>query len=170
MLDVLGARPDPHRILHRAFSALAGRARCRLRVRRPFAARLQGEKAEWAFGLGQAAVFGLIALILGFSFSFAAQRFEERRALVVSEADAIRTAYLRAGFLLQRAYGSIPPTPYRIHDARGWQRMPRSADIRAERRSIANGVRICRVYCGSWHRTRRVAIRAILFTLISRGR
>jgi hypothetical protein len=54
---------------------------------------------SWAFGLGQASTFGLIALILGFSFSFAAQRYEARRALVVTEADALTTAYLRAGFL-----------------------------------------------------------------------
>jgi hypothetical protein len=47
----------------------------------------------------QAAIFALIALILGFSFSFAVGRFEVRRALVVSETDAITTAYLRAGFL-----------------------------------------------------------------------
>lgn len=57
------------------------------------------DKSEWAFGLGQGAIFGLIALVLGFSFFFAAGRFDSRRSLVVNEADAIRTAYLRAGFL-----------------------------------------------------------------------
>jgi hypothetical protein len=59
----------------------------------------EDEKAGWAFGLGQAAIFGLIALILGFSFSFAAARYEARRALVVDESGAIMTAYLRAAFL-----------------------------------------------------------------------
>lgn len=59
----------------------------------------KGEQDIWAFGLGQASIFGLIALILGFSFSFAAQRYEARRALVVNEADAITTAYLQGGFL-----------------------------------------------------------------------
>lgn len=58
---------------------------------------------EGAFGLGQAAIFGLIALILAFSFSFAAERFEARRALVVNEADAVGTAYLRADFLTSAA-------------------------------------------------------------------
>ncbi|MBV8197348.1 MAG: hypothetical protein JO263_04385 [Candidatus Eremiobacteraeota bacterium] len=57
------------------------------------------EKAGWAFSVGQAAIFGLIALIIGFSFSFAVGKFETRRALVVNESDAIRAAYLRAGFL-----------------------------------------------------------------------
>lgn len=57
------------------------------------------EKAGWAFSVGQAAIFGLIALILGFSFSFAVGKFETRRSLIVSETDAVRAAYLRAGFL-----------------------------------------------------------------------
>jgi hypothetical protein len=57
------------------------------------------DKEGWAWGLGHTAMFGLIALILAFSYSRAADRFEARRALVVSEANAIRTAYLRAGFL-----------------------------------------------------------------------
>lgn len=57
------------------------------------------DKAGWAFGLGQAAVFGLIALILGFSFSYAASRFEARSNLVVDEASSIWSTYLRAAFL-----------------------------------------------------------------------
>jgi uncharacterized membrane protein len=63
----------------------------------------ENEKAESAFGLGQAAIFALIALILAFSFSFASQRYEARRALVVNEADAISTAYLRASFIPEAA-------------------------------------------------------------------
>lgn len=55
--------------------------------------------AEAAFGLGQAAIFGLIALILGFSFAFAAERFEARRELVVSETVAVGRAYQAADFL-----------------------------------------------------------------------
>lgn len=57
------------------------------------------DKSGWAFGLGQAAIFGLIALILGFSFSYAAGRFEARSALVVDEASSIWSTYLRAAFL-----------------------------------------------------------------------
>ena len=59
----------------------------------------ENEQEGWAFGLGQAAIFGLIALILGFSFSFAAERYEARRALVVTEASAIDTTHLRGSFL-----------------------------------------------------------------------
>lgn len=45
------------------------------------------------------AVLGLLALLLGFSFSMAVGRFELRRSLVVSEANAIGTTWLRAGML-----------------------------------------------------------------------
>jgi len=57
------------------------------------------DRDENAFGLGQTAIFGLIVLILAFSFSFAAERFEARRALVVQEADAIGSAYAHMDFL-----------------------------------------------------------------------
>src|SRR5271154_5160520 len=43
------------------------------------------EANEAAFGLGQAAIFGLIVLILGFSFAVASERYEARRALVIDE-------------------------------------------------------------------------------------
>jgi len=45
------------------------------------------------------AVLGLLALILGFSFSVALDRFDSRRLLVLDEANAIRTAYLRSQIL-----------------------------------------------------------------------
>jgi len=45
------------------------------------------------------AVLGLLALLLGFTFSLAADRFDLRRLLVIQEANAIETAYLRAQLL-----------------------------------------------------------------------
>lgn len=45
------------------------------------------------------AVLGLLALLLGFTFSLAINRYEERRQLVIDEANAIRTAYLRVQVL-----------------------------------------------------------------------
>lgn len=44
--------------------------------------------------------FSLLALLIGFSFGIALDRFETRRADVVNEANAIGTAHYRAGFLL----------------------------------------------------------------------
>lgn len=45
------------------------------------------------------ASLGLLALLLGFTFSLAIDRFETRRRLVLEEANAIGTAYLRAQLL-----------------------------------------------------------------------
>jgi len=45
------------------------------------------------------AVLGLLALLLGFTFSLALNRHEDRRNLVVQEANAIDTAWLRAQIL-----------------------------------------------------------------------
>src|SRR6478736_6934940 len=44
-------------------------------------------------------VLGLLALLLGFSFSMAVNRFEVRRDLVATDANAIGTTWLRAGML-----------------------------------------------------------------------
>jgi hypothetical protein len=47
----------------------------------------------------QGAVLGLLALLLGFSFAGATSRFVARQDLIVSEANAIGTAYFRADLL-----------------------------------------------------------------------
>lgn len=47
------------------------------------------------------AVLGLLALLLGFTFSLALARYEDRRELVLQESNAIGTAYLRAQLLNQ---------------------------------------------------------------------
>lgn len=46
-----------------------------------------------------AAIFGLLAFIIGLTFSIALERFDNRRALVIEEANAISTAYLRSSLL-----------------------------------------------------------------------
>jgi hypothetical protein len=47
----------------------------------------------------EAAIFGLMGLMVAFTFSGAAQRYELRRQLVVDEANAIGTSYLRIDLL-----------------------------------------------------------------------
>ena len=47
----------------------------------------------------QGAVLGLLGLLLGFTFAMAVERFETRRGLVLQEANAIGTTYLRASLL-----------------------------------------------------------------------
>ncbi len=46
----------------------------------------------------QAAILGLLALVLSFTYSFVSSRLEDRKTALVSEANAIGTAYLRAEF------------------------------------------------------------------------
>ncbi|MGE6760573.1 hypothetical protein ACQKGO_21320 [Corallococcus interemptor] len=68
----------------------------------------------------QASVLGLVALLLAFSFSMAADRYSLRRALVVKESNAIGTLYLRLGFLPEPSRG----------ETRAWLR--RYTDLRLE--------------------------------------
>jgi hypothetical protein len=48
-----------------------------------------------ALNTSLAAILGVVALVLSFSFSFALARYEQRRQLVVQEANDIGTMYLR---------------------------------------------------------------------------
>lgn len=45
------------------------------------------------------AVLGLLGLMIAFTFSMALSRYDERREMVISEANAIGTAWLRAGLI-----------------------------------------------------------------------
>jgi hypothetical protein len=69
--------------------------------RRMGAARLARDPEGVPQGAGpvEAAVFGLLGLLLAFTFSGAASRFEARRHLITDEANAIGTAYLRVDLL-----------------------------------------------------------------------
>jgi hypothetical protein len=60
-------------------------------------------------GLGpvEAAVFGLMGLIIALTFSGAALRFDQRRMLIIDEANAIGTAYLRVDLLPDDAQPAI---------------------------------------------------------------
>ena len=59
------------------------------------------QEADGAEGYLVSAVLGLLALLTGFTLSLAIDRFEARRVLVLEEANAIGTAYLRAQLLEQ---------------------------------------------------------------------
>ena len=47
----------------------------------------------------QGAVLGLLGLLLGFTFAMAVARYDARRGMVLKEANAIGTTWLRAGLL-----------------------------------------------------------------------
>mgnify|MGYP001064187145 CR=1 FL=1 len=55
--------------------------------------------ARTGTGTIEAAVFALLGLLIAFTFSGAVSRFDARRHLIVEEANAIGTAYLRLDLL-----------------------------------------------------------------------
>src|SRR5438477_2003363 len=61
-------------------------------------ARSEDEK-DAPVGAMVAAILGLLAFMLAFTFSLAALRFDARRETVLEEANAIGTTYLRAKLL-----------------------------------------------------------------------
>lgn len=56
-------------------------------------------------GTVQGTILGLVGLLLAFGLTMAVGRYEDRRALVVQEADAIGTTYLRASLLSEPVRG-----------------------------------------------------------------
>src|SRR5882724_12889817 len=57
------------------------------------------ERSSGAYSTLAGAVLGLLGLLLAFSFGMADARYSARKALVLKEANAIGTAYLRTSFL-----------------------------------------------------------------------
>jgi hypothetical protein len=57
------------------------------------------DEKEQPVGAMVGSILGLVALVLGFTFSLAASRFDARRTAVLEEANAIGTAYLRSQLL-----------------------------------------------------------------------
>jgi hypothetical protein len=73
---------------------LAAQAGIAFRKRRP----LSDDERE-DFGVVQSATLTLLALIIGFSFSMAISRYDQRKNYEEQEANAIGTEYVRAGLL-----------------------------------------------------------------------
>ncbi|MBL9148633.1 MAG: hypothetical protein JNM94_08070 [Phycisphaerae bacterium] len=63
--------------------------------------------ADGQFSTIQAALLGLLGLLLGFGFSGGMTRFAERRQSLVQEANAIGTAFLRADLLDEPHRGNL---------------------------------------------------------------
>ena len=66
----------------------------------------------------EAAIFALLGLMLAFTFSGAASRFESRRVMTVDEANAIGTAYLRLDLLPVSAQPALREKFRRYTEAR----------------------------------------------------
>ncbi len=88
--------------------------------RRVGKARLAGHPEGLVEGVGavEGAVFGLLGLLVAFTFSGAASRFEARRHLVTEEANDIGTAYLRVDLLPAAAQPEVRELFRRYLEAR----------------------------------------------------
>ena len=80
------------------------------------------------------AVYGLLALLIAFTFSGAATRFDSRRYLIVDEANAIGTAYLRLDLLPAAVQPSLRDLFRRYTDSRiaTYRKVPDMAAIQTE--------------------------------------
>lgn len=94
------------------------------------------EAGRVGVGAAEAGVFGLLGLLIAFTFSGAASRFDARRQLVVQETNNIGTAYLRLDLLPADAQQAMRDIFRRYLDARlaAYQKLP---DIEAAREDLA---------------------------------
>ena len=94
-------------------------------------------------GSAEAATFALMGLLIAFTFSGAAARFQDRRDLIADEANAIGTAYLRVDLLpsdvqpplreLFRRYADVRVTVYGqvLDDAATESKLAESAQLQS---------------------------------------
>jgi hypothetical protein len=94
------------------------------------------EAAQAGFGVVEGAIFALMGLLIAFTFSGAASRFDTRRQLVVEEANAIGTAYLRLDLLPANAQAALRESFRQYVEARldGYRKLP---DIVAAKQALA---------------------------------
>jgi hypothetical protein len=113
-----------------------------LEVGRRFGERRFARDAEHSRsgGVMDGSVFGLLGLLLAFTFSGAASRFDHRRDLIVDEANAIGTAWLRIDLLPPDAQPAIRDGFRRYLDARlgTYRKLP---DVAAASRELARSQR-----------------------------
>jgi len=92
------------------------------------------EGARAGLGAVEGAVFALMGLLIAFTFSGAATRFDSRRELIVKEANAIGTAWLRLDLLPTGAQSELRELVRRYLDSRlaTYQKIPDFTAVRAE--------------------------------------
>lgn len=97
--------------------------------------REEGASAEKGFGAVVGAIFGLLGLVLAFSFSGALARFDARRHLVIEETNDIGTAWLRIDLIPAKAQPAMRDLFRRYLDVRieVYEKLP---DIDASRAAL----------------------------------
>ena len=110
-----------------AFAEVGRRAARRRAARDP-------DGAWHGTGVVDGAIFGLFGLVIAFTFSGAASRFDTRRNLIVEEVNAIGTAYLRLDILPVEAQPGLRDSFRRYLDSRiqVYRKYPDRAAVAAE--------------------------------------
>jgi hypothetical protein len=101
------------------------------------------EGARSGLGVVEGSVFGLLGLLLAFTFSGAASRFDARRQLIGQEVNAIGTAWLRIDLLPAETRPAIREGFRQYLDARlaAYRKLP---DVDAALQELAHSQRIQR--------------------------
>jgi hypothetical protein len=115
-----------------------------LEVGRRLAIRRQAQDSEGArqgFGVVDGAVFSLLGLLIAFTFSGAAARFDQRRQLIIEEANDIGTAYLRLDLLPESAQPRLRELFRRYLDSRleTYRKLP---DLQAAETELARSLKL----------------------------
>jgi len=99
------------------------------------------EGARVGVGAVDGAVFALLGLLIAFTFSGAASRFDARRQLIVEETNSIGTAYLRLDLLPAVAQPALRDSFRRYVDSRleVYRRLP---DVAAAKEELAKATRL----------------------------
>ena len=110
------------------------------------------EEKEGPTGMLVGSILALMAFLLAITMGIATDRFDARRGLVLTEANAIGTTYLRAGYLSEPASSEsrelireyvplrIVPAGAAAADIADSEEITRGAEIREELWSIAEGL------------------------------
>jgi hypothetical protein len=89
----------------------------------------------------QAAVLGMLGLLLGFTFAMGVNRYDARRALVLKEANAIGTTWLRAGLLPEAHRAPVKDLLVRYVDVRlKYEALARDSAKIAEGLRLSEGI------------------------------
>ncbi|MGB7730827.1 MAG: hypothetical protein WBL50_22560 [Candidatus Acidiferrum sp.] len=92
----------------------------------------EGERA--GLGTVEGAVFALFGLMIAFTFSGAASRFNEKRMLIAEEVNCVETAYLRLQLLSHQAQPALQELFRRYVDSRleTYRKLPNMAEAEME--------------------------------------
>ena len=101
----------------------------------------EAERSQQGAGMLDGAVFALLGLLIAFTFSGAGTRFDEQRQLVVEEANAIGTAWLRLDLLPASSQPALRDLFRRYLDSRiaTYKELP---DVAAAKMELAHSLEL----------------------------